>query len=273
MIKVFEANYPESLGAVCVFRSPWIFSSVWNIIKGWLDPVVASKVHFAKDASELSEFVPMENIPTALGGKETFEWKYLEPQPGENQLIEDRSTRDSILEKREKLVEQYEEATRQWVFGSDSAKSARERSELAKQLQANYWQLDPYVRAKTVYDRFGVLQPGGVYHPYPEKAASSTPPGATPEISEKAVANGSSTGPSNAAANGTTQPAQNGSAESGSKYQAAAAASVPASVAAPSASLGSTAPAAPRLSTERGTRKSGDAIRGDNESVYYDAVE
>ena len=27
MIKVFEANYPESLGVVLVHKSPWIFQS------------------------------------------------------------------------------------------------------------------------------------------------------------------------------------------------------------------------------------------------------
>ena len=28
MIKVFEANYPESLGVVLVHKSPWIFHSM-----------------------------------------------------------------------------------------------------------------------------------------------------------------------------------------------------------------------------------------------------
>lgn len=30
MIKVFEANYPESLGVVLVHKSPWIFQGTEN---------------------------------------------------------------------------------------------------------------------------------------------------------------------------------------------------------------------------------------------------
>ena len=53
MIKIFEANYPESLGTVLVHKSPWLFQGIWKIIKGWLDPVVAAKVHFTSSVEDL----------------------------------------------------------------------------------------------------------------------------------------------------------------------------------------------------------------------------
>ena len=55
IIKCFEANYPESLGSVLVNKAPWIFQGIWKIIKGWLGPVVAGKVHFASNVEELQE--------------------------------------------------------------------------------------------------------------------------------------------------------------------------------------------------------------------------
>lgn len=68
MIKCFEANYPESLGTVLVYRAPWLFNTIWAIIRGWLDPVVAGKVHFCRNVEELEAFVPKSQIPTECGG-------------------------------------------------------------------------------------------------------------------------------------------------------------------------------------------------------------
>jgi len=68
MIKCFEANYPESLGAVLVHNAPWVFQGIWKIIRGWLDPVVAAKVHFTNNRSELEEFIHPGQILKELGG-------------------------------------------------------------------------------------------------------------------------------------------------------------------------------------------------------------
>src|SRR2546421_5116291 len=82
MIKCFEANYPESLGTVLVYKAPWIFNAIWNIIRGWLDPVVAGKVHFVKNVEELEKFVPKNQIPAELGGDEKWEYEYVEVKEG-----------------------------------------------------------------------------------------------------------------------------------------------------------------------------------------------
>jgi hypothetical protein len=73
MIKCFEANYPESLGAVLVHKAPFVFSAIWNIIKGWLDPVVASKIHFTKHLEDLEQYIPRSQIMKELGGDEDWE--------------------------------------------------------------------------------------------------------------------------------------------------------------------------------------------------------
>jgi len=165
MIKVFEANYPESLGLVLVHRSPWLFQGIWSIIRGWLDPVVAGKVHFTKDAKELSEFINLGQIPKELGGDESWEYRYVEPVPGENDAMRDTAARQRVQGVRSGLVDEYERATTQWVREGGEGVN-RKRLQLAEQMRENYWKLDPYVRAKTVYDRTGVIRPGGVVDMY-----------------------------------------------------------------------------------------------------------
>ncbi|KAK1775911.1 hypothetical protein QBC45DRAFT_420983 [Copromyces sp. CBS 386.78] len=168
MVKCFEANYPESLGAVLVHKAPWIFQGIWRVIRGWLDPVVANKVHFTNNISEMSEFISPERIPKSLDGQQDWQYKYVEPIPGENDKMKDTETLDKLQAARAELVKEYEEATLQWIQAGNSPELKKKRDELAEKLRVDYWQLDPYVRARSFYDRIGVLLPGGKLDPYRE---------------------------------------------------------------------------------------------------------
>ncbi|KAL2356108.1 CRAL-TRIO domain-containing protein [Cryomyces antarcticus] len=169
MIKCFEANYPESLGSVLVHKSPWIFQGIWKIIKGWLDPVVASKVHFTSSNEELEAFVPRSQIIKELGGHEEWSYQYVEPKAGENAQMQDTAARQKVETERSELVRSYESATVAWIRGEGAGEK---RTQLAEQLRSNYWRLDPYVRARTLYDRIGVLQAGGKLDFYPKAGAT-----------------------------------------------------------------------------------------------------
>jgi len=179
MIKVFEANYPESLGCVLVHKAPWIFQGIWKIIRGWLDPVVAAKVHFTNGVEDLSEFIPKSQIIKELGGQENWEYKYVEPTSGENRLMEDRGQRDQLEAQRRGVVQNYEQKTFEWIHGQNVK---GQRDELAGRLRQNYWQLDPYIRARTLYDRTGMIKPDGTVNFYPgqtskaENRLSGAPP-------------------------------------------------------------------------------------------------
>lgn len=84
--------------------------------------------------------------------------------------MEDSGSKDKILEERAKLVRDFEESTKIWIRdadGEEGKKAANRRSELASQLRANYWKLDPYIRARSVYDRQGVIKAGGSIDYYP----------------------------------------------------------------------------------------------------------
>lgn len=186
MIKCFEANYPESLGAVLVHNSPWLFqgssdlsplrtplpkvankdslSGIWKVIRGWLDPVVAGKVHFTNNRADLEEFIDGSRIIKELEGGEDWEYKYIEPVSGENDKMKDTEARDKLIAAREDIVKQFEAATLAWIKNpaGDEVKAIKDKREtLASQLKDNYWQVDPYVRARSLYDRQGILGPDG----------------------------------------------------------------------------------------------------------------
>ena len=169
MIKCFEANYPESLGSVLVYKSPWIFHGIWKIIKGWLDPVVAAKVHFAGNVDELAEWIPRGQIMKELGGDEAFVYAYTEPVEGENAAMAREEDKERILAERRELVKSYESETIAWLNGE----SGEGRDRIAQRLAENYWRLDPYIRARSQYDRTGEIGQGGALNFYPKKAAAA----------------------------------------------------------------------------------------------------
>ncbi|KAI0895071.1 phosphatidylinositol transfer protein CSR1 [Annulohypoxylon nitens] len=176
MIKCFEANYPESLGVVLVHKAPWVFQGIWKIIKGWLDPVVASKVHFTNNLSDLEEFIDSKRIPTDLEGTSGYSYKYKEPVPGENAKMQDTETKEKLLQERELLYEEYESKTLEWINEPDAGKRAvlhAERDAVAKNLREQYWRLDPYLRSRSYYDRVGVIKPDGGVNYYPSEATQA----------------------------------------------------------------------------------------------------
>ncbi|KAL8243863.1 hypothetical protein R6Q59_010121 [Mikania micrantha] len=67
---VLQDHYPERLGKLYIINAPWGFSSVWSVVKGWLDPVTVSKIHILGGGyqSELLEQIPKENLPKEFGG-------------------------------------------------------------------------------------------------------------------------------------------------------------------------------------------------------------
>ncbi|KND90782.1 CRAL-TRIO domain-containing protein C3H8.02 [Tolypocladium ophioglossoides CBS 100239] len=178
MIQCFEANYPESLGAILVHNAPWVFQGIWRIIRGWLDPVVAAKVHFTNYRTGLEEFIAPDQIIKELEGDEDWEYKYEEPVPGENDTMKDTETRDALLKARAELYREFEGATRTWIRSPDTvegkqAKSQREK--IAAQLRMDYWNLDPYVRSRSLYDRKGELLPGGGVNWYKKENQEPVP--------------------------------------------------------------------------------------------------
>ncbi|KAM3559463.1 hypothetical protein MY1884_003459 [Beauveria asiatica] len=175
IIQSFEANYPESLGVILVHNAPWVFKSIWKIIHGWLDPVVASKVKFTngRDGVDgITNHIAPDRLIKELGGDLDWEYEYVEPVEGENDLMKDTATRDRLLAERKEIGKRFEAATRKWVQASTPEINA-ERTSLANELRVNYWKLDPYIRARSMYDRNGNLRGGKKVAWYDDEKAAA----------------------------------------------------------------------------------------------------
>ena len=153
---------------------------IWNIIKGWLDPVVAAKIHFTKNREDLEAFIPPSQIMKELEGDENWDYEYAEVKDGENELMKDTETRDKLLAERQTLAKDIQDITIEWIRASfkketEAASAAKEkRDALVEELRKQYWVLDPYIRARSLYDRLNIVQGGGKIEFYPGAGKKST---------------------------------------------------------------------------------------------------
>ena len=68
--EISQNYYPERLGKLYMINAPWGFSSVFSVVKGFLDPVTVQKIHVLGSGyeKELLAQVPAENLPKEFGG-------------------------------------------------------------------------------------------------------------------------------------------------------------------------------------------------------------
>ncbi|KAI0431747.1 CRAL/TRIO domain-containing protein [Xylaria sp. FL1042] len=162
LVSVFEARYPETLGLVLIHNAPFIFWGIWNIIKGWLDPVIASKIHFTRKSADLLQHISQENLQTSYGGEDTFEYQYIEPVEGENARLDESEKRAEIKKERDELTGEFEKCTIEWASLAANSPEEKEkgsqRTQLADHLTNSYWKLDPYIRARTYFHRTGMIE-------------------------------------------------------------------------------------------------------------------
>ena len=160
MIHCFANHFPECLGFLLIHNAPWVFTGIWNVIKGWIDPVVASKIKFTKTTEDVAKFIPMEYIEKNLGGNSDHTYVYIEPKEDESDLMNDTATRDKLLAAHDELTAKFINATVDWIKSDDKATNQKTQSiknDIAAQLMENYWQSDPYIRSRGIFDRNGTI--------------------------------------------------------------------------------------------------------------------
>lgn len=90
-------------------------------------------------------------------------YKYTEPSLDENDRIRDTAVRDSLFAEHERLGEEVLSATYSWIAAATAQDKAGfaacevKRAALTEQLRIHYWKLDPYLRARTLWDRTGAI--------------------------------------------------------------------------------------------------------------------
>lgn len=160
MIEAFEKHYPESLGFLLIHNAPWMFQGIWNVIKGWIDPVVASKIKFTKNFDDVSKYIPKEYIEKNLGGQSEHAYEFIEPKEGENALMKDTEKAEAFEKERLALRTDYVNATIDWIKSEDKTTNQAAQSSkdmIAAKLATNYWESDPYIRSRSVFDRNGCI--------------------------------------------------------------------------------------------------------------------
>lgn len=174
MASGMASRYPEAVTQLYVFRPPWIAHSIWRVVKGWLPAEVALRVRFVASPEELGEHLPLKHVLKDIGGEDDWSYEYDEPSQAELDPKTDILERDRLLDQRRDLVQRYEKLTREWVDqeGESADEIFQKRSALADLLRDNYWKLDPFIRARSVYDRTGVIGSDGSYNPLAEKEES-----------------------------------------------------------------------------------------------------
>lgn len=87
VVSMASDNYPELLRKCYMINTPWVFSSIWYLIKGWLAERTVAKISLLGGGymSDLLKDIVPENIPEMVGGsrKENddeiyqYDYKYL----------------------------------------------------------------------------------------------------------------------------------------------------------------------------------------------------
>lgn len=87
--------------------------------------------------------------------------------------MEDKETRDKLITERQNLARDIQDTTVDWIRASykkdaEAASTAQEkRKGLVEELRRQYWQLDPYIRTRSLYDRLNIIQGEGKIEFYP----------------------------------------------------------------------------------------------------------
>lgn len=160
LIACFEGYYPECLGCLVIHKAPWIFSRIWSIIKNWMDPVVAAKITFTKNAEELARFIPLEYIEKEHGGSSDFEYEYIKPSAEDSIKTRDTEALKQYEEQFEELSNKFVDATIQWISSSDKESNdgaQKLKKQISDEMIDLYWKYDQNLRARSILDRNGVL--------------------------------------------------------------------------------------------------------------------
>lgn len=163
--------YPQGLGDVIFHQPNILFVPLLMMIRRVVNEDFHSHIHFTRDLSELQKFIPYDSIPQELGGGDDTDYRFELPDlddpangGGSEAVRLRRDYEKSLLqERRVEIADLFEETTKEWI---DASRRGREtqglkvlREKYQTELKAIYWNLDPYIRSRSLYDRLGWIEP------------------------------------------------------------------------------------------------------------------
>jgi len=66
LIWLLSRHFPERLGYCLVLNSPTVFSTVWPVIRGWLDDNTSNKIIFINSEEDLCKYLIPDILPTDM---------------------------------------------------------------------------------------------------------------------------------------------------------------------------------------------------------------
>lgn len=160
IIKNFNTAYPNVIAQLFIFRAPKFFEPVWKVFKPWIDDDLYNKVKFSYSTSDLLAMISIDQLPDFLGGSSRYHYKWTPPRDDDDAPLRDFRTRHKLLSLRSSQYDTLEKLTVDWIQEPDFRESLRlftDRQLCLDDLAISYWQLDPYVRSRSVFDRHGIL--------------------------------------------------------------------------------------------------------------------
>jgi hypothetical protein len=78
VLKIDAEFYPETLGVHFLINAPFFFQGIWSLVRGWLDPVTATKFHILGKnySTTLLEHIDASQLPVEYGGTSSFVLEY-----------------------------------------------------------------------------------------------------------------------------------------------------------------------------------------------------
>lgn len=168
--------YPNSAAQVMIHKAPRFLERSWKFILPLIDPYIASRIRFTRKTSDLLSQISIEQLPAHLGGCSRHEYKWSPPNKDDDIPLSHVVRRRELLKQRQELLLSLEQLTYQWIkeLNPQHAEFLQsQRKSLLAQCARNYWELDPYIRSRSLFDRNGIagflrpeLQPRAIAQPY-----------------------------------------------------------------------------------------------------------
>lgn len=226
IINNFEMYYPEELYEGIIHNAPWLFSSVWSLIKPLLRQATRDKITFTSSIDDLAAKIGRQEAERCVG----FKLEYV-PKPDDEVFVDrtEPAQRADAPDGCKAAFAAWEEnavgverLTEEWIElyrevpepasepkdkaaseGDAPAKTAEDlaaakqdldgRREAAMwKLSESYWAIDPYVRPKSYLDRQNLLPPSRdnaltLSAPTPSPTASGCGSGSGAALSRKST--------------------------------------------------------------------------------------
>ncbi|KAI9303934.1 CRAL-TRIO domain-containing protein [Cunninghamella echinulata] len=160
-----EQYYPECLALCLIHKAPWIFSTVWAVIKGWFDPVVVKKFQFTNNLDDFSKYIDLKNTPAIISGERDNLTKAEVTQVDDELSIGQANYEDKpdVVAYREE-IDNYIKITKEWVATAtpDEKESlnndALVRLNYGLQYRLARVKAEKHLRAPTVYHLKGLVR-------------------------------------------------------------------------------------------------------------------